>query len=149
LNLAPRHYWTTCRPILGGEDTGSLAVIRNLDDVWPSWTNPGLAQQMHVDGTKQRGEPWPSDPVQLLLWLVTSLPAAARQPAHVWIPTLTEIDELFAERRDRDNPTPDSQPARLVLNQAPQPPGDKYSRVVTPLETSTPPIDLDIFAEGK
>jgi hypothetical protein len=44
--------------------------------------------------------PWPKDdPVSQLVWLATS-------GAEPWIPTLTELDELAADRRDRVNPNP-------------------------------------------
>ncbi len=144
-NLTPNHYWTTCKPVLGGEATASVAHLRNIDALWPGWRNPNANTQINIVGSKKRAEPWPSDPTQLLLWLVTS-------EAEPWIPTTTQIDELFAEKRDRDNPKPTSPPQRDVLNQPPRPPTDDYySRVITPLETSTPPIDIDLIetAEGK
>jgi hypothetical protein len=128
VSVAPKSYWQSCRPILGGEDTASLAHIRNLDDIYPSWRNLGAAQRVNVDGSKDRAEPWPADPTQLLLWLVAS-------DAEPWIPTTTEIDELFRERRDRDNQPRQPQPARQTLNQPPR--ADYYSRIMPDIKPST------------
>lgn len=76
-----------------GDDWTSLSRIRNLDELWPHWRNPGLAQRVNIDGTKDRAEPWPNDQTQRLLWF-------RRHGAQLWIPRLTELDALFRELRD-------------------------------------------------
>ena len=136
LNLAPKKYWQTCRPILGGLDHANLAWLRGLDDVYPSWRDPGMAQRINVDGSKTRTEPWPDDEnsPQMMLWL-TRTPAA--QP---WVATPPQIDELFQEIRDALNPPAEQQPARQTLN---EPPRDYYDRVATPIEMAGTPVDLD------
>jgi hypothetical protein len=135
LNVASRTYWTSCRPILGGEDHANLAYIRNLDDVWSDWRRPGLhTQRINVDGSKHRTEPWPADSgPELLLWLV-------RSPAKPWIPTLPQIDELFAELRARDNAPQQPQPQREVLNQPPR--ADYFDRIAPELTSVSPPAEL-------
>lgn len=140
LNLAPKTYWQTCRPVLGGPDHANLSWLRGLDDVHPSWRNPGMAQRINVDGSKDRVEPWPVDEYspQMLLWL-TRTPDA--QP---WVATLPQIDELFREIRD-DTPPQQPQQQRQTLN---EPPRDYYDRVATPLEATSPPVDLDNLIEA-
>jgi hypothetical protein len=34
---AAQQVWRNCSPHLLGEDTANLAVIKNLDDIWPDW----------------------------------------------------------------------------------------------------------------
>lgn len=143
LNLAPKSYWQTRRPVLGGPDHANLAWLRGLGDVHPSWRNPGIAQRINVDGTKDRVEPWPVDEYspQMLLWL-TRTPDA--QP---WVATLPQIDELFRQVRDDDgepSQASQQQPARQTLN---EPPRDYFDRVAPAIGTaSTPPVDLDELA---
>jgi hypothetical protein len=64
-------YVTRSRPTVGGEDHASDLFIGNLDDLWANWKTPGAGpQQVNLDGTKPRREPWPVDRHQLLLWLL-------------------------------------------------------------------------------
>ncbi|GAB3228227.1 hypothetical protein [Mycolicibacterium hippocampi] len=88
-----------CAPPDGGEDHASDLYLKNLDDIWPLWKTPGVetARFVHVNGTKPRFEPWPSDPTQQLRWLVTS----AAEP---WIPTSSELTQHLKDRQDRANP---------------------------------------------
>lgn len=106
LNVAPRSYWTSCRPPLGGENHASVAWIRNLPQLWPDFRQPGLSStRINLDGSQHREEPWPTDDgPQFLLW-------AIRSGAELWIPTLRQIDQLFRDLRQRDNPDSD-QPAQ-------------------------------------
>lgn len=131
LNVAFRMYWATCRPTLPGEDHQNLAYIKNLPDLWPNWRSPDrFTRQVNIDGSKPRLEPWPADHgPELLIWLVES-------DAQPWIPTTTQLDELLAELRDRDNADP--QPAsaeRQPLNRAPRPAAGYFDRVAMPLNT--------------
>jgi hypothetical protein len=79
------------------ELTTDLALA-NLDDVFPTWRQSlqmGLMDRRPLDV-----RPWPKDdPVSRLIWLATS-------DAAPWIPTLAQLDELAAERRERMNPSP-------------------------------------------
>ena len=94
-------YVIAARPPAGGEDHASDLYLRNLDELWPSWRNPGQRGEgvIHIDGTPHRYEPWPTDRVQLLLWLVKS-------QAEAWIPTTKQLDRLREERTKRANPNP-------------------------------------------
>jgi hypothetical protein len=74
-------------------------MIANLDDddVFPQWRQP---PPRNMDGTRNDLRPWPAtDYIAELVWLSSS-------EAQPWIPTLAELDELHAERRDRMNPNP-------------------------------------------
>jgi hypothetical protein len=135
INPAPGRYWQSVRPHLGGEDHASLAYLRNLQDIWPSWRNPHAAVPVNIDGSKPRLEPWPSDSgPELLIWLVTS-------GAEVWIPTLPQIDELFAELKERREAQLDPQEhaERVTLNEAPRNRKPDYGRVAAPLASSNKP----------
>lgn len=57
------------------------------------------------DRGRERYEPWPSDPVQLMLWLV-------RSPADPWVPTPAQLEKLRTERTARANPMPKVIPSR-------------------------------------
>jgi hypothetical protein len=133
LHVAPRQYWVSCRPSLGGEDHCNLAYLRNLDDLWPDWRQLGLSsRRINLDGSKDRQEPWPADGgPELLIWLLKS----SAQP---WIPSLPELDALFRELRERANPDPQpAQAERVVLNRAPRPSrpaADYYDRVAPEIE---------------
>jgi hypothetical protein len=71
-------------------------MIANLDEVFPQWRQP---RPRNMDGTLNDLRPWPgTDAVADQVWLSTS--------AKPWIPTLKQLDELHAERRNRLNPSP-------------------------------------------
>lgn len=92
----------------GGEEHASDLYIRNLDDIWPEWRTGGAANGVsinHVGGPAHRYEPWPTDPVQLLLWLATS-------QAEAWVPTAAELQRHWADRQKRANPMPAPAPER-------------------------------------
>lgn len=101
----------------GRESHASDNYLANLDEVFPDWRDPGRGsgRVVHVDGRVHRYEPWPIDPVERLVWLVTS-------QAQPWIPTRAELDALYAERRRRRNPNPkpSTQPGPM-LNKTPAP----------------------------
>jgi hypothetical protein len=62
-------------------DTDDVFVeLRNLPDVWPNYSS-----------WSSKTAPWPSDPRQRLLWLVTS-------DAEPWMPTPREQDRRLLER---------------------------------------------------
>jgi hypothetical protein len=91
---------TSSRSSNGGEDTASDLVLQNLDDLWPSWRNPGQTERViNVSGEPHRYEPWPAEPAQLLLWLVTST-------AQPWVPTIPQLERLWDRRRNLANPNP-------------------------------------------
>jgi hypothetical protein len=94
-------YFRSAQPADGGEDIASDLHLRNLDQIWPSWRTPGqgIERVIKIDGTAHRYEPWPPDKTEQLLWLVTS-------NAEPWIPTTTQLDELWRRRRQRMNPNP-------------------------------------------
>ncbi|WP_407686008.1 hypothetical protein [Mycobacterium sp. HUMS_1102779] len=86
----------------GGEDHASDLYIANLDEIWPQWRGRGGVEVIKLDGSPNpRREPWPTDPIELLLWLVTS-------GAKAWIPTLADLDQLRADRNARANPKPNT-----------------------------------------
>lgn len=84
-----------------GEDLASDLYLANLDTVWPHWKEPHLAPfatvYPHQPQRVERREPWPTDPVQMLVWLVTT-------KAEPWIPTSGQLRELWVDRRDRMMP---------------------------------------------
>ncbi|MEN4399375.1 hypothetical protein ACNQR7_26965 [Mycolicibacterium senegalense] len=95
----PADVKTRARALSNADPHASDTYIRNLDDIWPSWRHPaGTPRTTYLDGRPDDpAEPWPQDPVQLLIWLVTS-------NAEPWIPTLKQLQRLWAERADRQNP---------------------------------------------
>lgn len=68
--------------------------IRNLDEIWPTWRKVDN-YNMTSGQLAPNVPPWPSDPVERLAWLSTS-------NAQVWVPTLSDLDELWVSR----NPVP-------------------------------------------
>lgn len=96
------------RPAQGGEEHASDLYIRNLDEIWPEWRTGGAANGVsinHVGGAAHRYEPWPADPVKLLLWLATS-------QAEAWVPTAAELHRHWTDRQKRANPMPAPTPER-------------------------------------
>jgi hypothetical protein len=71
-------------------------AIANLDDLWPSWRKPAA---FGLDTRPVDGRPWPSEPVQQLVWLASG-------NAEPWVPTLGELDALAVERKTAANPNP-------------------------------------------
>ncbi|ULP45941.1 hypothetical protein [Mycolicibacter virginiensis] len=108
--------WRSAGSWGGREAPASTAYLRNIDELWPDWRNPGQGTKRvtRLDGQPHRYEPWPTDPVELLAWLVTS-------EAQPWIPTRKQLAELHEERRRRRNPNPkpSNQPGPL-LNRTPK-----------------------------
>lgn len=95
------------QPAQGGEEHASDLYIANLDEIWPEWRTGGAANGVsinHVGGAEHRYEPWPREPVQLLLWLATG-------PAEAWVPTAAELHRHWADRQKRANPMPAPGPA--------------------------------------
>jgi hypothetical protein len=71
--------------------------LANLDTILPGWHDADTRYSMQ--GAPSDRRPWPSDPVEQLVWMVTS-------DAEVWLPTGAELAAVHAERRERLNPTP-------------------------------------------
>jgi hypothetical protein len=96
--------WHSVTPQFPGEDHANQAFIRNLNDLWPAWRQPGMGRRridLSDKATPPRDEPWPADRgPELLIWLVTS-------DAQAWIPTGKQLRELWAER---NAPAPDDMP---------------------------------------
>lgn len=87
-----------------GEPTASDLHLANLDQLWPDWRNPGQARSRLTQlgaGPREhsREEPWPADPVELLLWLV-------RSEARPWIPTAEQLQQVHEQRAASSNPNP-------------------------------------------
>ncbi|WP_322857763.1 hypothetical protein [Mycobacterium shigaense] len=84
-----------------GEEHASDLYLKNLDDIWPAWRNPDTSNErvVNVNGAQHRSEPWPTDPTELLLWLV-------RSNAQPWIPNEQQLQRLRSDRAARANPTP-------------------------------------------
>jgi hypothetical protein len=117
------------RPTVGGEPHASDLYIRNLDEVWPSWRQPSLTPKVtHVHGgSADRVEPWPADPVSLLIWLTSS-------SAEAWIPTVPQLQQLWRQRRERLNPAPE--PLRRRPDTAPTIVPQPYSQLIRKIETA-------------
>jgi hypothetical protein len=75
----------------------SDVMIRNLDDVLPGWNQPDTT--FRISGDAPRRQPWPADPIEMLVWL-------AHSDAEPWIPTIVQLAELHAERHRRLHPLP-------------------------------------------
>lgn len=80
------------------EFLASDCYLRNLDEIWPDWKNP-VSKVIHVDGHRDRLEPWPATRPQLFLWLLTS-------NAETWVPTIAQLRQHWADRQARMNPIP-------------------------------------------
>jgi hypothetical protein len=86
-------------------------MIANLDDVFPEWRQ---SQPRNLDHTLNDLRPWPgTDDIADLVWLSAS-------DAEPWIPTVKQLEQLHAERRDRLNPNPTVLPGirDVTINQA-------------------------------
>ncbi|MEU9805593.1 hypothetical protein [Mycobacterium sp. NPDC050853] len=86
------------------DELASDLVLANLDDVLPGWRGPQTGI-IRVQGPPPERRPWPADPIEQLVWLATS---AARP----WVPTMQQLEELWADRRMRTDPTP--APTRII-----------------------------------
>jgi hypothetical protein len=92
----------------GAEPHASDLFLKNLDSLWPDWRAPkrdNLITLNNPNAPRPRPEPWPADDERLLLWLATSR-------AQPWIPTPAQLHQLWADRRNRANPMPTTEPKR-------------------------------------
>jgi hypothetical protein len=80
------------------DDMASPLHIRNIDQVMPDWRVPGPRPYL-IQGEPQDPRPWPKEPVAQLVWLVQG-------SAEPWLPTIREINQLRADERPTQNPTP-------------------------------------------
>jgi hypothetical protein len=83
------------------EPLASDLQLCNLDEIWPNWRNP-TARTYKVHGPQDRLEPWPADPAEQLVWLVSS-------GAAPWLPTVGDLEQLNAARHNEDVPRPTPQ----------------------------------------
>jgi len=73
------------------DDLASDLRIANLDEVFTDWKHPPQNHALQRWDDRSRLQPWPSDPIQQLVWLCTS-------GAKVWCPTTRQLDDLKAQR---------------------------------------------------
>jgi hypothetical protein len=88
----------------------SDAIIRNLDELLPSWRDPDT--RFAMQGAPPDRRPWPEDDVEQLVWLINS-------GADVWLPTSTQLAKLHTERRHRLDPPPAGDPGNLTRTTSP------------------------------
>lgn len=67
-------------------------AMSNVDDLIPGWRQRDTRYAM--GGDLPRRTPWPTDPVEQLVWLSTST-------ARPWVPTTDQLEQLNDERLDR------------------------------------------------
>ncbi|WP_421876769.1 hypothetical protein [Mycolicibacterium wolinskyi] len=70
--------------------------IRNLDAFFEDWRDK-KSNVTHVYGSDKRPQPWPADPVEQLVWFATN-------DVELWIPTVRQLESLWADRRRRRDP---------------------------------------------
>lgn len=117
------------RPSAGGEEHASDLYIRNLDDLWPEWRTGGAANGLtfnHVGSAVHRYEPWPTEPVQLLLWLATSR-------VEPWVPTSAQLQRHWVDRRKRANPGQMPEPITVGGRRKQSPP--QYGREIRQIKS--------------
>lgn len=75
------------------DDLASDTAIANLDEVFPQWRErkPEFAIISASDQPQADPRPWPTDPTEQIIWLVTS-------DAQVWVPTWHQLGELGRRR---------------------------------------------------
>ena len=77
---------------LHDDDLASDFTLGNLDDVFPQWREPKAAEySITVRSDQPDPRPWPKDPTEQLIWMVTS-------DAKVWVPTWAQLGELQRQR---------------------------------------------------
>jgi hypothetical protein len=89
----------------------SDVIIRNLDELLPTWRDPDT--RFAMQGTPPDRRPWPEDSVEQLVWLINS-------GAEVWLPTASQLAKLHTERRHRIDPPADGEPGNLMSDYGPQ-----------------------------
>lgn len=150
--------WQSSTPQFPGEDHANQAFIRNIDDLWPNWRQPGLSRRRMdlSDNVKRaRDEPWPADRgPELMIWLVTS-------DAEPWIPTGKQLRELWAERNapiEDDAPQDPDDESRFdsllfgpleaerkrQAQAAARQSKPDYNRIATPIRTSSRPQPAEL-----
>lgn len=100
------------------DELASDLMIANLDQVLPGWRAPQTGV-IRIQGPDPDRRPWPADPIEQLVWLVVS-------DAHPWIPTITELEKLWAERKAHLDPTP---PPSSVVRVHDREPGSSFYAV--------------------
>lgn len=100
------------------DELASDLMVANLDEVLPGWRAPQTGI-IRIQGPDPDRRPWPADPTEQLVWLITS-------NAQAWIPTLDELHKLWATRKARIDPTP---PASRVVRVHDREPGSSYYAV--------------------
>ncbi len=125
-----------CRSEYLEDELATDLAIANLDRVFPDWKHAPQNQALRRWGGPPDPRPWPADPVEQLVWLVTS-------GAEAWVPTIRQLDELKQQRLDgRRHPDGqrESQPAPQILNEAPR--AGYFDRIAPELKAVSPPAEL-------
>lgn len=100
------------------DELASDLMIANLDQVLPGWRAPQTGA-IRMQGPDPDRRPWPADPIEQLVWLVVS-------DARPWIPTITELQKLWAARKNLIDPTP---PGSRVVRVHDREPGSSFYAV--------------------
>ena len=56
--------WQSSTPQFPGDDHANQAFLRNVDDLWPNWRQPGMSRSridLSDNARRARDEPWPAD----------------------------------------------------------------------------------------
>ena len=76
---------------LHDDDLASDFAVANLDALFSAWREPKREYSISMSPEQPDPRPWPKDPVDQLIWLVTS-------GAKVWVPTWAQLGELSRRR---------------------------------------------------
>lgn len=82
-------------------------ILRNLDQILPSWREPD--NRFTMQGTPPDRRPWPTDPIEQLVWFINS-------KAQVWLPTRGQLAELHRERQALIDPPLEGEPGNLMTS---------------------------------
>ncbi|WP_285031969.1 hypothetical protein [Mycolicibacterium sp. lyk4-40-TYG-92] len=74
------------------DELASDLMLANVDELVPGWR---IADTRWVaSGYPERRTPWPTEPIEQLVWLATS-------DAQPWVPTTEQLEQLAEKRRNR------------------------------------------------
>jgi len=101
---------------LYNDDLASDFTASNMDDLFPQWKQrkPEFAIISATDQPQADPRPWPNDPVEQLVWMITA-------GARMWVPTWAQLGELGRQRRrDRAHSSGGKQPPQRKQKPLPQ-----------------------------